>query len=87
MTCQGYVRVRVRVRIMMRFIKATLPLLLVLVCVITTVVGFLEFRAIRGKVSQANSLPRSISPFADKYERNGFDRMPTVSAAIVFSCS
>ncbi len=84
----GYVRVTVRVRVMMRFIKATLSLFfLVLACASTTVVGFFEFRVIRGVVSQANSLPRCISPFADKYERNGFDRLPTVSAAIFFSCS
>ncbi len=72
----------------MRFIKpTTLSLfLVVLVCSsIITVVGFFEFRAIRGKVSQANSVPWSISPFADKYERNGFDRMPRVSG-IPFHC-
>ncbi len=69
----------------MRFIKATLSLFLVLVFVITTVVSFLEFRTIRGKVSHTNSLPRSISPIVDTYERNRFDSMPTVSGTIICS--
>ncbi len=71
-----------KVRVMTRLIKATLSLFLVAVLAcssIITVVGFFEFRAIRGKISQVNSVPWSSKPFADKYERNGFDRIPRVS--------